>query len=129
MEALKRERPQDVELLKILGEMYMDAGRFEDAVGTLRAVSLADNSNFEAENLLARALVKGGSLREANDQYSKLLLSYPTKGAVRLEYARLKEAQGDVDGAVALYQKQLAPKWERLNCSSGAQSSCGARGG
>ena len=60
MEALRRERPQDVELLKILGEMYMDAGRFEDAVGTLRAVSLADNSNFEAENLLAQALVKEG---------------------------------------------------------------------
>jgi tetratricopeptide (TPR) repeat protein len=91
--------PGDAELNRKVGEFYLRANRFEDAIPPLREASKLEPTNSRNEYDLALALEGSGDLTGAREQATKLLAQNDNADAHRLA-GELDEKLGDPLAAV-----------------------------
>ena len=91
--------PGDVEANRKLGEFYLRANRFQDAIPPLRAASKLEPSHSRNEYDLALALEGSGDLVGAREQVAKLLAKTDNADAHRLA-GEIDEKLGDPLAAV-----------------------------
>ncbi|MDA8104005.1 MAG: glycosyltransferase family 39 protein [Nitrospiraceae bacterium] len=95
---------------KILGDIFMEKGRCEEAIAEYTDALKALPLNLSLRKNLASGLDKCGHTAEALNAYRRLLL-FPLgredKTAVRLEIAGMLADKGDRDGAKKIYRDVL----------------------
>lgn len=107
LEAAANDDPDDAEVRARLGRLYMDAGRYEDAVAWQRSAVEIDPDNLEVRTQLALSLLNLGRLEDAVAAYEDNLRLEPEHPASLLGLGRIKlYLQQDIQGGLAM--------WERL---------------
>lgn len=104
--------PSDAEARAELGELYMSAGRFQDAVAWLEAAVGLAPTDLDARNQLAIAYLNEGRLTDAVATYEETLSRSPDNPGSLLGLGRIKlYLQQDINGGLALWEKliQVAP--------------------
>ena len=102
----------EAEARLLLGELYLTEGSPEQAQVVLRPLgeSPRDPIDFQAAALLAAALEEDRQWSEAEEVYLRIAdrseLDFQVRDAL-VAAARIRKEQGDLDGAVALYQRLL----------------------
>ncbi len=105
-DAALRARPNDAAIAAELGNVLNATGDYAKAAEVFRT-AVAGSQNAELRASFALALEKTGNAREAIDVYRRLLGDNGNYTLVRARLADLMAGQGDVDGAVKLYQEGL----------------------
>jgi len=109
--------PRDAGAYAGIGQIHLNAGRYDEAVAALRrAVELSANYT-EARYALATALMRLGNTKDATREFERVELAQRQMLAERRrgisfdvlkEEATLRAAEGKYDTAIALYEKALA---------------------
>ncbi len=99
LKAAVARNPDDVEACRKLGEFYLRANRFQDAIPPLRAASKLEPNHPRNEYNLALALQESGDLIGARGQVEKLVAQNGNADAHRLA-GELDEKLGDPLAAV-----------------------------
>jgi tetratricopeptide (TPR) repeat protein len=99
LKAAVARNPADLEANRKLGEFYLRANRFQDAIPPLRAASKLDPNHSRNEYDLGLALEGSGDLAGAREQVAKLLARNDNADAHRLA-GELDEKLGDPLAAV-----------------------------
>lgn len=109
LEAEANDNPADAEVRARLGRMYMDAGRYDDAVAWLRsAVEIAPN-NLDTQNQLALSYLNLGRLDDAVATYEQALRLEPEHPASLLGLGRVKlYLLQDIEGGLAMWETLMA---------------------
>jgi tetratricopeptide (TPR) repeat protein len=96
----------------LLGELYLETGDPQQALAVLEplAGSPRDPLELQAAALLAAAYEQEGQARQAEDTYLTIAdrseLDFQVRDALE-SAARLRAARGDMQGAIALYDRIL----------------------
>lgn len=93
----------------LLGHVYAQQGKFEEAEKEFREVIRIDPEYPEAHNYLGQTLAQQGQWREAIASYRRAL-SNPLYGTPDVTWFKLGEAlanQGDMEGAIRAYEDAL----------------------
>ena len=98
--------PGDIEANRKLGEFYLRANRFQDAIPPLRAACTLDPNHSQTEYDLALALEGSGDLIGAREQVEKLLAQNDNAEAHRLA-GELDEKLGDPLAAVHEFERAV----------------------
>lgn len=98
--------PGDIEANRKLGEFYLRANRFQDAIPPLRAACTLDPNHSQTEYDLALALEGSGDLIGAREQVEKLLAQNDNADAHRLS-GELDEKLGDPLAAVHEFERAV----------------------
>lgn len=104
--------PYEAEARLLLGELYLRDGSPQQAEAVLRPLgeSPREPIEFQAAALLGAALEEDRQWTEAEDVYLRIAdrsdLDFQVRDALAAA-ARIRRAQGDAQGAVALYQRLL----------------------
>lgn len=109
LRAQAEENPEDAAVRARLGSLYLEAGRYEEAVAWLRtAVELAPQ-DLHARNHLALAHLNAGNLDEAVATYEQTLRYEPNHPPSLLGLGRVKlYLQQDIDGGLAMWEHLVA---------------------
>jgi tetratricopeptide (TPR) repeat protein len=113
--------PQDAEAHAGIGQIHLNAGRNDDALDALRrALDLAPD-NIDARYALATGLERLGRTEEAGQYFARVALAQRQILADRRrtmslgvlkEEAALRTSEGQLDLAIALYEKALGVEAE-----------------
>lgn len=102
LEGAMAQRPDDPRVLLPLGQLYLDADRFEDAVDVLRVVWRSVPGNDMAESLYGEALsllvtrrIREGHSAEAEELLAEVLQLEPASAQARVSLADLQAQRGD----------------------------------
>ncbi len=87
-------------LQQVLGHLYLDQGRAEDAVGALQAAVAIDRADADAWYWLGKADGATGRLDDATAALQQALRLVPDFGAAYTELASVDEQRGDAAGAL-----------------------------
>jgi tetratricopeptide (TPR) repeat protein len=87
LRAAVEKNPKDFGANHRLGLLYLEAGRYQDAVPPLQAASQTDPSDYDNEFELAQALEGTGDSALARDHVRRLRASRPTAALHRMEGA------------------------------------------
>ncbi len=98
--------PAEVDLVYLLGYLYQQTGRWEDAAERLAAVIRLQPARREAAARLAEASLRLNRLRDARDQFTTLVDVFPALaqnglGEVALRESRFTDAVGHFRAALA----------------------------
>ena len=109
LEASALASPDDPQLSARIGELYMDAGRFAEAVPWLeRAVGLGPR-DVHVRNHLALSYLNQGNMDGAVASFEQTLAIDPNHPPSLLGLGRIKlYLQQDIDGGLAMWQKLMA---------------------
>ncbi len=101
--------PDDPKLAARVGEVYMDAGQFADAVPWLeKAVELGPR-DVHVRNHLALSYLNQGNMDGAVGSFEQTLAIDPNHPPSLLGLGRIKlYLQQDIDGGLAMWQKLMA---------------------
>lgn len=120
-EAARQLRPEELQILLPLGQLYLGADRFGEAVEALRKVHDAIPGNSMAESLFGEALrlaatqrMREGRSRDAEGLLEEILEIEPRSPQVRISLADLQARRGDHDSAVETLRAGLDPKAPEL---------------
>ena len=112
LEKMAAESTEDAELHARIGKLYLDAGRFDDALGWLeRAVELAPRG-LPPRNHLALTYLNVGRLEDAVATYEGSLGVDPNHPPSLLGLGRIKlYVEQDIEGGLSMWQKliEVAP--------------------
>jgi tetratricopeptide (TPR) repeat protein len=111
---VNRFREQEKALARHLyaqGQMDMDSGRPEHAIGYFRAALTYNRSDFQYQLSLARALRDTGRTDESKSYLMNLWERSPEDGAVNLALGRLAVRQGLTDEAIHYYHNAMYGIW------------------
>ena len=115
--------PGDADAYVGIGQIHLSAGRTMEAVNVLRRATDMAPANGEARYALARALVHIGRADEAAQHFARVEQEQrrtladrrrTLSTALMKEEAFLREAEGNVEAAIALYEKVVAVTPEPL---------------
>jgi cytochrome c-type biogenesis protein CcmH/NrfG len=115
LEQLK-EHPTDAALLNKIGLTYKAAHQFEEASRYFKASLRNDPKNIAVRDDYASCLYYAGHVEAAVDQLEQSLSYEPNHPGTLFNLGMIKwKGQGDVDGAIAAWEKLLKtnPKFER----------------
>jgi tetratricopeptide (TPR) repeat protein len=98
--------PESFEANRQLGEFYLRAGRFGDALPLLQASYRIDPANHDNEYELALALKANGNLSQSREHVRKLLAQRESADLHRLA-GEISEASGDPLAAVHEYEQAV----------------------
>ena len=109
LEADAEASPDDPKLSARVGEFYMDAGQFADAVPWLeKAVELGPR-DVHVRNHLALSYLNQGNMDGAVGSFEQTLAIDPNHPPSLLGLGRIKlYLQQDIDGGLAMWQKLMA---------------------
>ncbi len=109
LEADAEASPDDPKLAARVGEFYMDAGQFADAVPWLeKAVELGPR-DVHVRNHLALSYLNQGNMDGAVGSFEQTLAIDPNHPPSLLGLGRIKlYLQQDIDGGLAMWQKLMA---------------------
>lgn len=109
LEADAEASPDDPKLAARVGELYMDAGQFADAVPWLeKAVELGPR-DVHVRNHLALSYLNQGNMDGAVGSFEQTLAIDPNHPPSLLGLGRIKlYLQQDIDGGLAMWQKLMA---------------------
>ncbi len=109
LEASALASPDDPQLSARIGELYMDAGRFVEAVPWLeRAVGLGPR-DVHVRSHLALSYLNQGNMDGAVASFEQTLAIDPNHPPSLLGLGRIKlYLQQDIDGGLAMWQKLMA---------------------
>ncbi len=102
----------DGEARMVLGELYLESGDPQQALAVLEPIGQSPGSPIELQSaaLLARAYEQESRWDEAEDTYLSIAnrsdLDFQIRDAL-VGAARIRSAQGNGDGAIALYEQVL----------------------
>jgi tetratricopeptide (TPR) repeat protein len=115
LEKRAAENPQDVEVRVLIGNRYMDAERYEEAVRWLREAKERRPSDLHLRSHLALCLENLNRVEEAAAEYQAALAIDPAYPEGLLGLGRLKlYRQRDIAEGLALWEKlvEVAPQSE-----------------
>lgn len=104
LRAAVEKNPKDFEANYRLGLLYLEAGRYQDAIAPLQAAYRANPASYDNESGLAQALQKAGDAAQARDHVRRLLALRPAADLHRME-GELDEKLGDPLSAVHEFQE------------------------
>jgi len=104
LRAAVEKNPKDFGANHGLGLLYLEAGRYQDAIPPLQAAYQADPASYDNESNLAQALQMAGDAAQARDHVRRLLARKPTANLHRME-GELDEKMGDPLSAVHEFQQ------------------------
>ncbi len=109
LEADAEASPDDPKLAARVGELYMDAGQFAEAVPWLeKAVELGPR-DVHVRNHLALSYLNQGNMEGAVGSFEQTLAIDPNHPPSLLGLGRIKlYLQQDIDGGLAMWQKLMA---------------------
>jgi tetratricopeptide (TPR) repeat protein len=99
--------PKDFAANSKLGQFYLYAGRYQDAIPPLQTAYQADPANYDSEFDLAQALKMAGDATQAREHVRRLLERRPSADLHRLE-GELDEKLGDPLSAVHEFQEAVS---------------------
>lgn len=109
LEADAKSDPADAGVRARLGRMYMDAGRYEDAVAWLRSAIEIERRNLDARNQLALSFLNLGRLDDAVATYEETLQLEPEHPGSLLGLGRVKlYLLQDIEGGLAMWETLIA---------------------
>jgi cytochrome c-type biogenesis protein CcmH/NrfG len=111
-----KENPTDPVLLNRIGMLYKATHQFEEAAGYFKMALRGDPKNIAIRDDYASCLFYSGHVDGAIEQLEKSLSYEPTHPGTLFNLGIIKwQGKGDVDGAVAVWQKLLEtnPNFER----------------
>jgi tetratricopeptide (TPR) repeat protein len=94
------------------GQMDLDSGRPDRAIGYFRAALTYNRSDFQYQLSLARALRDTGRTDESKSYLMSLWERSPEDGAVNLALGRLAVRQGQTDEAIHYYHNATYGIWD-----------------
>src|SRR5690606_32418823 len=97
--------PERVPIALRLGMLYLEAGRFVDAVAIMGQVLAREPDNVQAALNRAEAYEHLRNPAEARAHFTSLLERYPDNANILFRYAAFLERQGDVHGAHAARER------------------------
>jgi len=112
LERLAGERPDDAEVRAQLGNLYFEAGQYEQAVRWLREATARKTSDLHLRNHLALALGNLNRVDEAVREYEAALAINPDHPQTLLGLGRIRlYATRDIRGGLAMWEKlaRIAP--------------------
>jgi len=122
--------PRNVEARYCLGTVYLNQGRLEEAAAEYRE-ALRHGEKKEARCNLGATLYKLGRLTEAAQEFREILRRHPSDPVACNDLGGTLLAQGDKDGAIAMYREalRLDPSYRqaRYNLDKAAEGSEQAR--
>ena len=98
--------PRNVEAHYCLGTVYLNQGRLEEAVVEYRE-ALRHGEKKEARSNLGATLYKLGRFTEAAQEFREILRHHPSDPVACNDLGGTLLAQGDKDGAIAMYREAL----------------------
>jgi predicted Zn-dependent protease len=104
LEQLRQEKPDDLALLSHLGEMYVEARRFDAGIPLLEAAVAKDPQRFEAFVSLASAYLERNDLPRARTAIARAVAIHPTLGRAHEIRGAVLARAGDKRGAVEALQ-------------------------
>ena len=109
LEAEAESRPKDARPRARLGSLYLDAGRFGEAVTWLERARELEPSDLHVRNHLALSYLNMGSLEDAVATYEETLRIEPSHPPSLLGLGRIKlYLQQDIDGGLAMWERLMA---------------------
>ncbi|MDQ7821811.1 MAG: tetratricopeptide repeat protein [Candidatus Eremiobacteraeota bacterium] len=105
--------PGNGEFMMALGILNFEWKRYDKAARYLREASTLEPGNSKTRELLARSLIKCGSLDEALEEYDKLMFIAPGEGRYAHGKAVLLQEMGRGDEAHGLLEEAVrkSPQW------------------
>ncbi len=124
-EQLKKEYPDDVSSLVILGHLYILTAQYDLAIDTFNTAILIHPDNFSASDEYNEIdiLLQNGQCLEAIDQLNWQLDQHPERPDLVIKLADVHAASGDSAEAIAYYEKALRaqPDFLEANVKLGTQ--------
>ncbi len=90
-----------------LGDLYLAAGRFEEAKDVLQEAIRARPGNMEARNKLGHVLARAGDVDAAAEHFRAALASNDCFAPALNNLATVHKVRGDIERAVELYAKAV----------------------
>ena len=109
----------------IQARIALAGGRAEDALGAAREALAADPLSVDARLVAARALLTLGRTAEANEELRRAAAADADHPDVQLELGYAAARRGDLDGAVANWERYLAAN-ATLPATSPVRAACRA---
>jgi predicted Zn-dependent protease len=100
--------PTNVETIRELATLYMQANRFQDAATILRRAASHRPDDLAVQQELGHALQRNGDPDGAAQVYEGILAAAPQAIVTRGLLAEVRIAQGRFDEAIGLFQAGLA---------------------
>jgi tetratricopeptide (TPR) repeat protein len=113
LEQMARDNPDDPEVRRRIGTLYMEAGNYQEAVLWFRQAVERNSEDIEARNHLAISLAGLGRMDDAIAEYEAALASNPSHPQSLLGLGRvLLFGKNDVQGGVEVWSRlvEAAPE-------------------
>jgi len=109
VEAAAKARPEDPAVRIQLGQVLFLVGREEEGLAQLEAVAAAEGLEEDLPLLirLGEAYLRCGRNDEAEALYREALGRFPYQHDLNVAFADAKRAQGDLEGALAIYLSEI----------------------
>ncbi len=107
LRASLQENPKDTTALLVLGEMYEIASRFEEAQDYYSRYLEINPDNFDVQMRVANIYFNLKNFNAAESTLKAILLKQPNNAYALYNYALTLHLMGDIDGAVAHWQKAI----------------------
>jgi Flp pilus assembly protein TadD len=113
LEQMARDNPEDPEVRRRIGTLYMEAGNYQEAVLWFRQAVERNSEDLEARNHLAMSLAGLGRIDDAIAEYETALAANPSHPQSLLGLGRvLLFGKNDVQGGVEVWSRlvEAAPE-------------------
>ena len=108
MRAVLKENPKDTTALLVLAQMYNVAGKYEEARDYYGRYLEVSPGNIDVQLQIANIYFQEKNYSAAYDELQQLIKKEPANPYVLYNYALTLHMLGDIDGAVASWQKVAA---------------------
>ena len=118
LESMLEQNPDDNEIRIQMGNLYLEAGRYEESIPWFRDAVEREPGSMHARSHLADALSNSGRLDDAVAEYESILSLDPENPQGLLGLGRLKlYALQDIGGGVEAWEKllEVAPSSREAN--------------
>ena len=99
--------PPNADAALLLYQLYLEKGRFNDALRTAKALRAAQPDFLGAAMAVAAAYESMGRYPEAEETLRAALEEHPNRIVIYSRLARMRRSQGDRAGEAALYREML----------------------
>ena len=106
-ELLKKEYPDDISTLLMLGQLYIANADYTRAIETFNLAILIHPDNFSVEDDCLNQLIADGQLHAAAEQLEDLLQEHPDRADLIVKYADILNMLGATTDAVSQYEEAL----------------------
>lgn len=100
---LRRENPENIQVLITLGWLYIETGRFADAVDTFNTAILIHPDNFDDSENETERLITEGHLEEAAQRLENLICEIPERADLLVRYGDVLSMMGATNEAINQY--------------------------